>query len=206
MSQGSLVIPTTGTLSGQQLVIYINEIAQVLSTNSSGPTDPSTLVDGVAPFSYWLDTSVSPRVLRLRNELNTEWITVGTLNGNNFTPDLTSGDVVAALGYTPANKAGDDFTGDVTAPNFNATSDARLKVNVTPLVDALATVLALQGVSYLKGGKPEIGMIAQDVEQRVPQVVGVNAEGYLTLAYGNMVALLVEAVKELAAQVAELKG
>lgn len=206
MAQGSLTIPTTGSLSGQQLVIDINSIVNILSTNSSGATDPSTLTGGVQPYSFWLDTSVSPAVLRMRNGLNTGWATMGTVTGSNFVPDLTNSDIVGALGYTPVNKAGDSFTGDVSAPNFNATSDANLKSNVEQLKNALALVQSLRGVSYIKDGKPEIGMIAQEVQPVLPQIVGKNDEGYLTLAYGNVVGLLVEAIKELATQVAELKG
>lgn len=206
MAQGSLTIPTTGTLSGQQLVIDINTIVNILSTNSSGATDPSTLTGGVQPYSFWLDTSVSPAVLRIRNSLNTGWATMGTITGTNFVPDLTSSDIVGALGYTPVNKAGDSFTGNVSAPNFNATSDARLKSNVEQLNNALLTVQSLRGVSYVKNGKPEIGLIAQEVQEVLPQVVGKNEEGYLTLAYGNIVGLLVEAIKELQAQIAQIKG
>ena len=117
MSQGSLVIPTTGTLSGLQLVNAINDALDNLVTQASGSTDPSTLTGGVKPYSMWLDTSVSPNVLRMRNAANTAWASMGTISGNNFVPDLSNADIATALGYTPVNKAGDTMTGDLTAPN-----------------------------------------------------------------------------------------
>lgn len=118
MSQGSLVIPTTGTLSGLQLVNAINDAVDNLVTNASGTTDPSTLTGGVKPYSFWLDTSVSPNVLRMRNAANTAWAAMGTISANNFVPNLENADIATALGYTPVNKAGDTMTGDLTAPNL----------------------------------------------------------------------------------------
>ena len=117
MSQGTLVIPTTGILSGLQLVNAINAAIDSLVTNASGSTDPSTLTGGVQPYSFWLDTSVSPNVLRMRNAANTAWAAMGTISGNNFVPNLENADIATALGYTPVNKAGDTMSGDLTAPN-----------------------------------------------------------------------------------------
>ena len=118
MSQGSLVIPNTGILSGLQLVNAINDAIDNLVTQASGSTDPSTLTGGVKPFSMWLDTSVSPNVLRMRNSANTAWASMGTISANNFIPDLSNADIATALGYTPVNVAGDTMSGDLTAPNI----------------------------------------------------------------------------------------
>lgn len=118
MSQGSLIIPNTGTLSGLQLVNAINDAVDNLVTQASGSTDPATLSGGVKPYSMWLDTSVSPNVLRMRNAANTAWASMGTISSNNFVPDLSNADIATALGYTPVNKAGDTMSGDLTAPNL----------------------------------------------------------------------------------------
>ena len=117
MSQGTLVIPNTGILSGLQLVNAINAAVDRLVTQTSGSTDPSTLSGGVKPYSFWLDTSVSPNVLRMRNAANTAWAAMGTISSSNFVPDLANADIATALGYTPVNKAGDTMTGNLTAPN-----------------------------------------------------------------------------------------
>lgn len=122
MSQGSLVIPTTGTLSGLQLVNDVNDALDRLTSLASGSTDPSTLSGGAKPYSMWLDTSVSPNVLRMRNAANTDWAAMGTISSNNFAPDLSNADIATALGYTPVNKAGDTMSGDLTAPNVSATT------------------------------------------------------------------------------------
>ncbi len=79
MSQGSLNLPTTGTLSGLALVNAINAALAAISSKTSGATDPATLTGGVQPFSYWADTSVTPNLLRMRNAANTAWILIGDL-------------------------------------------------------------------------------------------------------------------------------
>ena len=132
MSQGALVLPTTGTLSGLQLVNAVNAAVDNLVTNASGSTDPSTLTGGVQPYSLWLDTSVSPNVLRMRNAANTAWAAMGTISANNFVPNLENADIATALGYTPVNKAGDTMSGDLTAPNvFGSTKVQAPEVKCT---------------------------------------------------------------------------
>ena len=112
MAQGSLTIQTSGVLSGLALVNAINDALANLTSSASGSTDPSGLSGGVLPYSFWLDTSVSPNILKMRNSANTGWASVGTISGTNFVPNLENADISTALGYTPANKAGDTFTGD----------------------------------------------------------------------------------------------
>jgi hypothetical protein len=105
---------------------------------------------------------------------------------------------------------------------INNGSDRRIKLDVAPLKDALASVLKLQGVRYTRIGakQAEIGLIAQDVLPVVPEVVhpspaplGPNGramsdggEPFLGITYGQLTALLIEAVKELTARVAGLEA
>jgi hypothetical protein len=90
------------------------------------------------------------------------------------------------------------FSGTVNAANFNTTSDATLKTNVETLSGSLDAVTSLRGVSFdwLENGGSEIGVIAQEVEAVLPDVVSTNDEGIKSVKYGNMVAVLIEAIKE----------
>ena len=99
------------------------------------------------------------------------------------------------------------FTSDVNATNFNSTSDANLKTNVETLTGSLDAVKSLRGVSFdwLENGGSEIGVIAQEVEDVLPDVVNTNEDGIKSVKYGNMVAVLIEAMKEQQAQIDELK-
>ena len=88
-------------------------------------------------------------------------------------------------------------------------SDATLKTNIATITDALGIVTSLRGVSYewnekgiAFGGdtKPEIGVIAQEVKEILPEIVNVNAQGIHTVEYGKLGGLFIEAIKELKAE------
>jgi hypothetical protein len=100
------------------------------------------------------------------------------------------------------------LSGTANAANFNTTSDATLKTNVETLSGSLDAVTSLRGVSFdwLENGGSEIGVIAQEVEAVLPDVVSTNASGIKSVKYGNMVAVLIEAIKEQQAQIDELKA
>ena len=85
-------------------------------------------------------------------------------------------------------------------------SDERLKTDIATIPDALETVAQMRGVTFTKSGQPGMGVIAQEVEALVPQVVLENAEGYKTVNYTQLVGLLIEAIKDLKAEVEELKA
>jgi hypothetical protein len=90
----------------------------------------------------------------------------------------------------------------------NGPSDRSLKENIEPLEDALAKVQALQGVSFdwISNGRRDIGLIAQDVQPIVPEIVQTfGDEGKLALDYPKLTALLIEAVKTLSARVEALE-
>jgi hypothetical protein len=80
-------------------------------------------------------------------------------------------------------------------------SDERLKASVEGLGDTLAAVGSLRGVRYhLKetGRNPvglQIGLLAQDVQAAFPELVHADSEGTLSVAYGRLAAILIEAVK-----------
>jgi len=91
-----------------------------------------------------------------------------------------------------------------------SSSDGRWKKNMKPLESSLEKVSHLQGMSYewktdeypdfgLTEGK-QIGLIAQDVEKELPELVSEDKDGYKAVSYTKLTAVLVEAVKELKAQ------
>jgi hypothetical protein len=101
-----------------------------------------------------------------------------------------------------------DGSGNLTAAgNVTAYSDARLKKNVSTIDNALALVEKMRGVRYdrIDSGKAGIGVIAQEMQEVVPEVVH-EGEEHLSVAYGNLVGVLIEAVKELSARVKELEA
>lgn len=103
------------------------------------------------------------------------------------------------------NKAGDTMTGVLNAPDFYVTSDRRLKSEFKPLENALTKVCTLEGQTYIKNGKREAGILAQDLREVLPEAVHEDKDGYLSIASAGTIALLVEAIKELKAEVEELR-
>ena len=93
---------------------------------------------------------------------------------------------------------------------LNQSSDARLKKNISTLTSGLATINRLRGVRYnwKDESKTEnkIGFIAQEVEEVLPELVKTREDGFKGINYAEMTAVLVEAVKELTAQVEALKA
>ena len=113
---------------------------------------------------------------------------------------------VAASGY--ALLSGATFTGNLNAPAFFYTSDMRVKNNIETITDALAKVNAMRGVSFdwANGMGSAVGLIAQEVQEVVPQAVSNQPDGLLNVAYGNLVGVLIEAIKELSAKVEALEA
>ena len=102
--------------------------------------------------------------------------------------------------------AGVSVTGALTASgNITAFSDVTLKEDINTISDALSKVLNLRGVSYSRKDTKEkgIGVVAQEIEKVLPEVV--EDGQYKSVAYGNIVALLIEAIKDLNTQIKELK-
>jgi|GEM_PF-2972027 len=100
-------------------------------------------------------------------------------------------------------------SGNVTATgDLISLSDIRVKENVQDLSDSLNKVDQMRGVSYNKVGDTEekIGFIAQELETILPQVITENEDGYKHVAYGNIVPVLVEAIKELNAKIEKLEN
>lgn len=115
--------------------------------------------------------------------------------GSTITGSLT----VGALNITGAT-SGTTITGTTfTGTSFIYSSDRRLKTNIRDIEDPLEKVLSLKGVffDWKKTGETDMGFIAQEVEKVVPEVVKTNKEtSFKAVKYGNLVALVIEALKD----------
>jgi hypothetical protein len=117
------------------------------------------------------------------------------------------------VGTTASGASGEiRATGDITA---YYSSDERLKENIQPIVNALSKVESINGNTYdWKEGFEEIhshkgsdlGVIAQEVQSVLPDVVKERDNGYLAVDYIKLVPVLIEAIKELSAKVKELEN
>lgn len=96
----------------------------------------------------------------------------------------------------------------VCGGTVTANSDESLKTNITSIENALDKVVGLRGVEfdYKESGDHSIGLIAQEVEQVLPDLVFEGEDGIKSVAYQNVVAVLIEAVKEQQVQIDALKS
>jgi hypothetical protein len=125
-------------------------------------------------------------------------------DGNTFSVrrnTATAGDFTSEVYDINSDSAG-NFT---ASGNVTAYSDIRLKKDLLQIPNALDKVQQLTGYIYTRidTGEKQTGLVAQDVQKVLPE--GIVEGEYLSVAYGNLVGLLVEAIKELRAEVAALK-
>jgi hypothetical protein len=131
---------------------------------------------GVQSGVWWETACITDGSFRIRREANDSYgIAIDT-----------SGNLVAS--------------GDVTA-----SSDRRLKTDIKRIEGALNKVRTLGGYTFTKNDNPSTGLIAQEVLEVLPEAVHGTEETYYSIAYGNMVGILIEAIKELSDEVKELK-
>lgn len=156
--------------------------------------------------------------LALTNTVTTSYIQAASTSIHFFAAGGSTSDIVLTLDGSN-NRAGINNTGpsyplDVLGTiratgDVIAYSDARVKNNIQPINNALQKVLSLRGVSYTRKDMDDkstkIGVIAQEVLPVLPEVVSKDDNGNYSVSYGNMVGLLIEAIKEQQKEIDELK-
>jgi hypothetical protein len=130
-------------------------------------------------------------------------IAATTLNtGNTIVARDTSGD------FTAGTVSVTNLTASQTvqAQDFNSTSDETLKTNIATVENGLETIKSLRGVTFnwKSNQKPSVGVIAQELEEVLPQLV--TTLDNKSVNYNGLIGVLIEAVKELSAEVQELKS
>jgi hypothetical protein len=180
-----------------------NGSADITVTAAAGTLTGATLASGVTASSL---TSVGTL---------TSLSATGNITGSAFIPSGSSvpsngmylsaantlnWSTATTLRMTLSSAGALTVVGEITA-----FSDSSLKANIEIIADALNKVEAIRGVTYTRTDsddkqKRHTGVIAQEIEAVLPEAVLVNEDGIRSVAYGNMVGLLIEAVKELSSQ------
>ena len=117
-------------------------------------------------------------------------------------------DATAQIG-TSDQTASNGVPGAVVADSFNCASDARLKKNIVNLDGALDKIDNIRGVYHdwideAWGKERQIGVIAQEVQAIYPELVQEGGNGYLSVNYPKLTAVLLQSIKELKAMVVAL--
>lgn len=89
--------------------------------------------------------------------------------------------------------------GDISAIDYNSTSDERLKTNISKIENGLEIIQNLTGVDFewKHNGRKTSGVIAQQIMEILPNSVSETDEGILKVNYSSIIAYLIESIKEL---------
>jgi hypothetical protein len=124
---------------------------------------------------------------------------------NTFAGTATFSNTVSVVG---ALSVANNITATlVTATDFNSTSDNRLKENIETIENPNDVISQLRGVSFnwKNNGAPSYGVIAQELQQIVPDLVHENQSGDLTVQYMGLIAFLIESNKKLLDRIIDLE-
>lgn len=131
-------------------------------------------------------------------------IATGATNVTNNNQLTNGAGYITSNGLSNLSNNGNNLSGDFTATgNVTAYSDERLKDNIVTIDNALDKVSQMRGVTFTKDDKLSSGVIAQELEKIAPELV--HDGEYKSVAYGNVVGYLIEAIKELKQEIKQLK-
>ena len=188
--EGDLSVSTSFTIGSAT----ITETELEILDGATVTTAELNILDGVTATASELN--IMDGVTATTAELNILDGVTSTASELNLVDGISAGTVSASKAViVDSNK---DITGfrNITATNdITAFSDERLKSDIETIDKALDKVMNMRGVSFIKQAEKKIGVIAQEVEKVLPEVVS-DGE-YKSVAYGNMVGVLIEAIKEL---------
>ena len=145
--------------------------------------------------------------------------TYGHVTGVTSATASGGGGDVQYLKYSGSNKVSAESTGATVTGELRCTadiiafysSDRRLKDNLKPIEDPISKLRKLTGYSFTWNELQnsyigeDVGVVAQEVNEVLPEVVTVRDDGYLAVKYEKMIPLLIEAMKEQQDQIDELK-
>jgi hypothetical protein len=192
----------TLTTAGRSTEVFLDDSGNV-GVNTATPSYNLTVDSGANDIGIVTASSDSGSYVGFLDNATSTIPKVGAV-GNKLILDASQ--------YVGVRKTNPSYALDVNGTiratgNVIAYSDARVKENVETIPNALDKVKSMRGVGYNKIGeeKRSIGVIAQEMLEVMPEVVSQDEQGMYSVAYGNLVGVLIEAVKEQQQQIDELK-
>jgi hypothetical protein len=122
-----------------------------------------------------------------------------TTNGSRYLLFANQTSNVLSAAYVSSTKLSfNPSTGTLSSTVMTGSSDERLKTNIETIQDPTSTISQLRGVSFnrIDNGLKDYGVIAQEIEKVLPDVVHTDADGYRTVSYSSIIGFLIEAVKK----------
>jgi len=200
------VTDANGTVSTRDLTL--SDLGYSGATNANYITNNNQLTNGAGYISSF-DITTQTDSKYLRSNANDTASGIITLSNSTASTTKTTGALIVTggVGISGALNVG----GDVVA---YASSDERLKDNIELISNPIEKVQSLKGVTWnwndnadeLQQSLPNVGVIAQDVEKVLPQLVTDRDNGFKGVDYAKLTGLLIEAIKDQQKQIDELKS
>ena len=209
-------IPRAFIMTGQRDGDSWGNSYELWSTNNFNPNTKWTIVTPSADTaSSGIEVSTGGLYIRHDNELNFKSTSAEYL----FNYRHMGGEVITKFKFCAGNatpnatiECGSIVSNGTIVSNNDITafSDKRLKENITKIDNALDIVNNINGYRYqMKADethKTRVGVIAQEIQKVLPEVVVKNENDMLSVNYGAIVSVLIEAIKEQQQQIEELRG
>ena len=190
---------------------YLLNLLNNVSVNWTAPGTIGSLTPNTGAFTSLVVNQIystsTPMVVYTPNNGTVGAIKIVANDSTNLGYIQFTNHLSTQTGYIKVDSSGTfTWSGPMSASDFIATSDERLKSNILSIENALDTVTQLRGTTFNKVGSDKIhlGLIAQEVQKIIPELVHQGEDGYLGVAYGNVVALLIEAIKEQQKQISRV--
>ena len=169
-------------------------------------------------IEFWQDGSIQESAIGMTNNKLNFWNSVSSGGGISFYTNAVDGWTNATTERLTITSTGDvginqpiptytlDVDGTIRATtDIVLTSDRRLKRDIKKIEGALDKICKISGYTYIHNEQESTGCIAQEVKEVLPQVVRGTEESTYSIAYGNMMGIVIEAIKELRDEISNLK-
>lgn len=216
-----------GVPSGKTMWVYADgtNVVDAVTAVSSLQSDGGITVDNITIDGTEIDLSSGDLTLDVAGDiiLDADGGDVKINDGGTAIAELTNSSTDFVIKSVTSDKdiifKGNDGGSEITAltldmsaagaATFNndvtAFSDERLKSDIETITNALDKVKEMRGVTFVRDGRQGTGVVAQEMQKVMPEVVHDESE-YMSVAYGNLVGVLIEAIKELEKKVEKLEN
>jgi hypothetical protein len=185
INAASITIGSSSFIANSTAVVIADPLTANGTTGTSGQVLTS---NGTTGSPYWANTTGGGSTAF--NDVSTNDVRY-VLFANQTSGTISNAYVSSSkLQYNPS-------TGTLTSVVITSSSDERMKQNVETIYNSNDVLNSLRGVSFERkdSGKKDYGVIAQEIEKVIPEIVHTDSDGYKSVSYNSIIGFLIEGLK-----------